>query len=90
MRSISELLGRLDHVVSTEFIPSITGGIAPLACLYQQNSGEQRLGISIFSDITKSEYENSHSLTDPLQTKGERRYEKNSKLENIKKKITQF
>ena len=54
---ISELLQRLDHVISTEFIPSITGGITPshverkLMSLPTKLGG---LGIPIFQRYQKA------------------------------------
>ena len=93
---ISELLQKLDVVIDTEFIPSITGGITPsrlersLLSLPTKLGG---LGIPIFSEISMSEYNNSCMLTNHLRTNIVNqaiRYERNSDLKEIRSKITQL
>ena len=67
---ISEDLKQLDEVVSTKFIPAVTGGI-------QQNNVERNLfsllpsqgglGIPIFSELADREFTNLALLTEQLQ-----------------------
>ena len=91
---ISYLSQRLNHVVSTEFILSITGGVAPSSLkrkLLSLPTKLRVLGMPILLELSGSEYKNSHLLTDHLRsriTSQKRRYENNSKLKSIKNKIT--
>ena len=72
MRTITEmsqLLQKLDHVVSTEFISPITRGVAPpnsqrkLLCLLTKPWG---LDIPIFSELSRSEYNKSRLTAEHL------------------------
>ena len=72
MRTIPDIqqqLRPLDHIINTEFIPSITNGIVcstnlrKLMALPPKLGG---LGIPIFAEMARDEYENSQKLTDHL------------------------
>ena len=73
----------------------VIGGIAPSDLEKKLLSFPKKLGglgIPIFSELSGSEYNNSRLLTDHLRLKiasPERRYENDSKLKSIKKKINQ-
>ena len=63
---ISEDLKQLDEVVSTKFIPAVTGGIQPNNVernLFSLPPSQGGLGIPIFSELADCEYTNSALLT---------------------------
>ena len=70
--NISDQLKKFDDVVSTEFLPAITGGIncsdieRKLMSLPPKLGG---LGIPIFSEIADQEFNNSVLLSNDLSTK---------------------
>ena len=96
MRTIhgaSNQLKRLDQVIQTEFIPSITGGIIcnendrKLLSLPPKLGG---LGLPIFAEISQIEYENSLKLTEGLCSKiiqQSRQYENDGEIQSIKLEI---
>ena len=96
MRTIhgaSNQLQRLDQVIQTEFIPSITDGIIcnendrKLLSLPPKLGG---LGLPIFAEISQIEYENSIKLTEGLCSKiiqQTRQYENDGKIQSIKLEI---
>ena len=67
---ISEDLKQLDEVVSTKFIPAVTGGIQPNNVernLFSLPPSQGGLGIPIFSELADREFTNSALLTEQLQ-----------------------
>ena len=92
--NIANLLKILDNVITKHFMPYITGGIKcsdvkrrflPL----QPSVGG--LGIPIFSEIADFDYTNSRLVTETLTRKvinQERQCEQNSRIKEIKNKIT--
>ena len=96
MRTISVAstqLKRLDEVVQSEFIPAITGGVfcnemeRKLIVLPLKLGG---LGITIFTEISNNEFENSIKLTECLSTKiinQMRQYEPDEEIQAIKNRI---
>ena len=90
--NISDQLKKFDDVVSTEFLPAITGGIncsdieRKLMSLPPKLGG---LGIPIFSEITDQEFNNSVLLSNDLSTKiqnQQRKYDPNNETPNVKNK----
>ena len=72
MPNISSHLKRLDEVITTEFIPTITGGINCSDIEKKLMSLPPKLGskgIPIFSDIADREYEFSQMLLNDLTLK---------------------
>ena len=73
MRTIADIghhLKKLDEVVTTELIPSITGGIVPSDLerqLFSLPPSKGGLGIPIFSEQAEIEYQNSNEVTNALQ-----------------------
>ena len=69
---ISDQLNQLDELITSEFIPVITGGIRcsdierKLLSLLSQLGG---LGIPIFTEISNQEYEYSLMLSKDLSTR---------------------
>ena len=67
--NICDLLQQLDDVISTEFIPAITGGIN-CSTVERNLSLPPKfggLGIPIFSEISQTEYANSIMVTENLK-----------------------
>ena len=73
MRTIPDIdkdLKRFDEVVTKKFIPAVTGGIQPNTIertLFSLPPSQGGLGIPIFSELAKREFENSSLLTQQLQ-----------------------
>ena len=90
---ISNQLKQLDDIISTEFIPAVSGGITcsdlerKLISLPPKLGG---LGLPLFSEISDIEYANSVMLTENLRTKiinQERKYNVDENTKKIKEKI---
>ena len=90
---ISDQLNQLDELITSEFIPVITGGIRcsdierKLLSLLSQLGG---LGIPIFTEISNQEYEYSLMLSKDLSTrimKQEIQLSSETDVQNIKRKI---
>ena len=90
---IGDLVQKFDNVISTEFIPAITGGITlstlerKLVSLPAKLGG---LGIPIFSQISQSEYTNSIEITKKLKSsikQQNRQYDPDEQMSKIKNKI---
>ena len=91
--NISSYLKQLDEVITTEFIPAITGGInysdikRKLMSLPLKLGG---MGIPIFFDIVDREYKFLQMLSNDLTSKiinQERQHQPNDNLMVIKRKI---
>ena len=90
---ISDQLNQLDELITSEFIPAITGGIhcsdieRKLLSLPSKLGG---LGILIFTEISNQEYEYSLMLSKDLSTrimKQEIQLSPETDVQNIKRKI---
>ena len=90
---ISDQLNQLDELITSEFIPVITGGIRcsdierKLLSLLSQLGG---LGIPIFTEISNQEYEYSLMLSKDLSTrimKQEIQLSSETDVKNIRQKI---
>ena len=90
---ISDQLNQLEELITSEFIPAITGGIRcsdierKLLSLLSQLGG---LGIPIFAEISNQEYEYSLMLSKDLSTrimKQEIQLSSETDVKNIKQKI---
>ena len=92
--NISSLMKKIVDLITTEFIPAVTGGIncsvheRRLLALPPKLGG---LGIPIFAEISEFEYNNSKLLTQNLCNKiikQDRRYDPDNKIKEIKNNIT--
>ena len=68
--NIRENLKRLDEIITSKFIPAVTGGIKPTPLertLFSLPPSLGGLGIPIFSELAEREFRNSSLLTEQLK-----------------------
>ena len=87
---ISDQLNQLDELITSEFIPAITGGIHCSDIERKLLSLPLNLGIPIFAEISNQEYEYSLMLSKDLSTrimKQEIQLSSETDVQNIKEKL---
>ena len=87
---ISDQLNQRDQLITSEFIPAITGGIHCSDIERKLLSLPLNLGIPIFAEISNQEYEYSLMLSKDLSTrimKQEIQLSSETDVQNIKRKI---